>query len=228
MRVSVVVPTLNEADLIADLVAGLLREAEEVIVVDGGSTDATATLARTAGATVVVAAPSTRSVALNIGAGVATGDVLYFVHADTRPPAGFAREIRQLLGDGRSAGCFRLRFDSRHWLLRFSGWCTRFDVGLIRFGDQSLFVRRDLFESIGGFDERLAVMEDYEVVRRLRRRSGFVIVPRAITASARQYRRLGVYRLQLGVYPLVIGLYHMGVGQNRLVRIYDRLMLHRG
>jgi rSAM/selenodomain-associated transferase 2 len=224
MRISAVIPALNEGEAIAGSVVRLADEVEEVIVVDGGSADETVAQARAAGALVIVAEGSTRAVALNAGAAVATGEIVYFVHADTLPPRGFAADIRSAVARGAGAGCFRMRFDSHHWLLRLSGWCTRFDVGLIRFGDQSLFVRRELHQGIGGFDERLAVMEDHEIVRRLRRRAPFAIVPRPVTASARCYRQRGVYRLQLVVYPLVVALYHAGVGQPRLMRIYRRLL----
>jgi rSAM/selenodomain-associated transferase 2 len=224
MRISAVIPALNEGEAIAGAVARLSDEVGEVIVVDGGSTDETAARALAAGARVIVARGSTRAVALNAGADAATGEIIYFVHADTLPPRGCAADIRSAVARGAGAGCFRMRFDSRHWLLRLSGWCTRFDVNLIRFGDQSLFVRRELHQAIGGFDERLAVMEDQEIVRRLRRRAQFAIVPRPVTASARRYRERGVYRLQLVVYPLVVVLYHMGIAQPRLIRIYTRLL----
>jgi rSAM/selenodomain-associated transferase 2 len=224
MRISAVIPALNESQAIADLVAHLSDEVDEVIVVDGGSDDNTAASAHAAGARVIIADGSTRAIALNAGAAVAAGEIIYFVHADTVPPRGFAVDIRSAVMRGAGAGCFRLRFDSHHWLLCFSGWCTRFDVGLIRFGDQSLFVRRDLYQAIGGFDERLAVMEDNDIVRRLRRRARFAIVPRPVTASARRYRQLGVYRLQLAVYPVVVALYHARVRQRRLMRIYTRLL----
>jgi len=224
MRISAVIPALNEGEAIGGLVVHLSHEVDEVIVVDGGSTDETAGRAQTAGARVILADGSSRAVALNAGAAAATGEIVYFVHADTLPPRGFAADIRSAVARGAGAGCFRMRFDSHHWLLCLSSWCTRFDVGLIRFGDQSLFVHRELYQAIGGFDERLAVMEDYEIVRRLRRRARFAIVPRPVTTSARRYRERGVYRLQLVIYPLVVALYHAGVAPPRLMRIYTRLL----
>jgi rSAM/selenodomain-associated transferase 2 len=224
MRISAVIPALDEGEAIAASVVHLADEVDEVIVVDGGSADETAARARAAGARVIIADGSTRAVALNAGAAAAGGDIVYFVHADTLPPRGFAVDIRSAVARGAGAGCFRMRFDSRHWLLRLSGWCTRFDVGLVRFGDQTLFVSRELYQAIGGFDEQLAIMEDHEIVGRLRRRAPFAIVPRPVTTSARRYRERGVYRLQLVVYPLVVALYHAGLGQRRLIRIYGRLL----
>jgi rSAM/selenodomain-associated transferase 2 len=224
MRITVVIPALNEADMISGAVAAVRDETDELIVVDGGSCDATADIARAAGARVRVAPGANRATALNIGAALASGDVIYFVHADCRPPVGFADDIRSALDTGATAGCFRMRFDSTHWLLRLSGWLTRVDINLFRYGDQSLFVLRRAFRAAAGYDERLTIMEDQDMVRRLRRHAGFVIVRRPVTSSARQYRHGGVYRTQLFVYPLVVALYHLGTPQPILVRTHRRLL----
>ena len=224
MRIVAVVPALDEEAEIGACVASLRDDVAEVIVVDGGSRDGTVAVAAEAGARVMVAAGSTRAVALNTGAAVAAGDVVFFVHADCRPAAGFAADIAAAVEAGAGAGCFRMRFDSDHWLLRLSGWCTRADLGLIRFGDQTLFVRRSVLRDVCGFDERLMLMEDHDIARRLRRRTRFVILPGPVIASARTYRRLGVYRTQLMAYPLVVALYRFGVPQPPLTRVYRRLL----
>ncbi len=223
MRISAVIPALDEAREIAAAVSTLLRGATEVIVIDGGSIDDTADRARAAGALVKVAPGTSRAVAMNIGAALARGDVLYFVHADCRPPAGFADDIRAAIGAGAQSGCFRLRFDSQHWLLRLSAWCTRLDIDAVRFGDQSLFVLPGLLRAIGGFDEQLAVMEDQDLARRLRRRGRFVVIPRPVTASARYYRANGVYRTQLLIYPTMVALYHLRVPQAAIGLVHRRL-----
>ena len=224
MRISAVVPALDEEREIGACVAALRVGCDEVIVVDGGSCDRTAPAAAGAGAHVEIVPGSSRAAALNAGAALASGDVVFCVHADCRPPAGFADDIRSAMARGAGAGCFRIRFDSDHWLLCASGWCTRIPAGLIRFGDQTLFVRRSLLRAVGGFDERLLVMEDNDIVRRLRRRAPFAILPARVTASARRYRDHGVYRTQLLAYPAVIVLYHLGLPQRRLVRVYRRLL----
>jgi len=225
--ITVVIPTLNEADEIAEAVAAVRAGAEQVIVVDGGSTDGTTALAQAAGARVRVSPAANRATALNTGAALARGDIVYFVHADCRPPPGFAEDVRDAVEAGAGAGCFRMRFDSDHWLLRLSGWLTRIDVGLFRFGDQSMFARRDVLRGAGGFDEELSVMEDQDMVRRLRRCTRFVILPRSVTTSAREYHRGGVYRMQLFVYPLVVVLYYLGMPPHRLARTYRRLLGNR-
>jgi rSAM/selenodomain-associated transferase 2 len=224
VRISAVIPTLDEQGEVAGTVVALRREADEVIVVDGGSRDGTVEEARSAGAVVLCVPGANRAVALNAGAALAAGDVLYFVHADCRPPAGFAGDIRAAVADGASAGCFRLRYDWDHWLLRMSAWCTRVDLDLVRFGDQSLFVTRAALRSVCGFDERLSVMEDQDIVRRLRRRVGFAVLGRSVTTSARRYRANGLYRTQLVVYPLVVVLYRLGLPPTTVRRTYQRLL----
>ena len=227
VRISAIVPTLNEATRIGPLVEELLSELDEAVVVDGGSRDRTVGEARAAGARVHVAAGSSRATALNTGAAIARGDILYFIHADCRPPAGFAASIRDAVQGGADAGCFRLRFDSGHWLLRLSAWCTRLDMALVRFGDQSLFVTRRAMRLETGFDERYDVLEDQELVRRLRRRWRFVVLDRAVVASSRRYDHHGVYRTQLLVYPALVALYRLHLPPGVLRRASRRLLASR-
>lgn len=226
--VSIVIPAYNEAPGIGALLA-YLRQATanepdlEIIVVDGGSTDGTRALARRAGATVVGSPRKGRAAQLNYGANQASGDILYFLHADSYPPAGFVADLRRARRQGYGSGCYRLAFDHGHWFLRFSAWCTRLPLLLVRFGDQSLFVQRDVFARIGGFREDLLVMEDQEIVRRLQAQGPFQVLPRAVTTSARKYLDNGVFRLQ-AAFTLIAGLYWLGVPQPRLVWLYRQLI----
>ena len=228
LPLSIIIPTYNEATTLATLLAYLRQptageSAPEIIVVDGGSTDATRTLAQQAGATVLLAPRKGRAAQMNYGARHAQGTLLYFLHADSLPPPGFGHDLRQAVARGYGSGCFRLAFDSSHWLLRFSAWCTRLPLTAVRFGDQSLFVRRELFERIGGFSEELLVMEDQEIIRRLRAQAPFFVVPRAVLTSARKYRANGVVRLQ-GIFTGIALLYWLGVPQGHLIRIYRRFI----
>jgi len=226
--VSIVIPTYNEADGIGDLIRRLRAlagqdPALEIVVADGQSTDATAALAQAAGARVVPCPRKGRAAQLNFGAAAATGAILYFLHADSYPPPGFVAAVRQAVAAGYGSGCYRLAFDHQHWLLQGSAWFTRFDVNLFRFGDQSLFVRRDVFERAGGYSEKLLVMEDQEIITRLRRYSRFRVLPGVVTTSARKYLANGVIRLQ-SIFGLICVLYRLGVSQANLVRVYRRLI----
>ena len=225
LKLSIIIPTYNEAAVIRDLLRHLQRHASpgtEIIVADGGSTDATRDIAGAQGARVLLCGHKGRGPQMNAGAATGTGDVLYFLHADTFPPVGFETYIKEAIQQGAGSGCFRLRFDSSHWFLRLNAWFTRFDQDAIRFGDQSLFVRRDVFRKAGGFNEQLLLLEDQEVIGRLRRLAPFAVLPQQVTTSARKYREVGVYRLQAG-YFLIYGLYRCGVPQQRLARIYKWL-----
>lgn len=226
MKISIIIPTYNEADGIQKLLRYLQQHTSpntEILLADGGSTDATRQLAEHMGVRVLACASAGRGPQMNAGAAASTGDILYFLHADTYPPNDFIRLIEQAVAQGAGSGCFRLRFDVAHWFLRLNAWFTRFDVDAIRFGDQSLFVRRDVFLAAGGFDEQLLLLEDQEVIRRLRRDAPFTILPVPVVTSARKYEALGVYRLQAG-YFLIYGLYRLGVSQQKLVRVYKWLI----
>jgi len=227
IRISLIIPALNEADRIAAQVKQLRRRESggigEVIVVDGGSTDETVSEAGRAGARVLESDRKGRAAQMNFGADRARFPVLYFIHADTLPPDGYDRMITRAVEEGYRAGCFRLAFDWDHPLLNFYGWCTRFDLNAFRFGDQSLFVTKALFDSIGGYDSELIVMEDNVIVRRIKREEPFIIIPEEVVTSARKYRGNGTVKLQL-IFTLIYVLFFLGVPQKKLVRIYRKLV----
>ena len=154
--VSVIIPMRNEAGYIERCLASILAQdypadRREIIVVDGGSGDETVAEATKAGAKVILSPRRGRAAQMNTGAREARGNVLYFLHADSYPPEGFAAQILRHIGEGYTSGCYRLQFDHPHWFLRANSWFTRFDVDAVRFGDQSLFVTRDVFDKAGGF-----------------------------------------------------------------------------
>ncbi|TDN38461.1 glycosyltransferase [Hymenobacter sp. UV11] len=224
--ISLIIPTFNEAATIGPLLAYLRAEIDdstELVVVDGGSTDPTPRLAAEAGARVLASTRKGRAAQLNYGAAQASGDILYFLHADSHPPPGFERDIRRAVAAGAGSGCYRLAFDHGHWFLRLNAWMTRWPVLWFRFGDQSLFVRKKLFAQVGGYREDLLVMEDQEIVERLQRAAPFRLLPRAVVTSARKYLVNGVFRLQ-GIFALIVLLYRLGVPQARLLRVYRALV----
>ncbi|SDX57941.1 TIGR04283 family arsenosugar biosynthesis glycosyltransferase [Hymenobacter psychrophilus] len=226
--VSIIIPTFNEGSHIGRLLAHLRAicgpdAAVEIVVADGGSSDATATEAAAHGARVLACPRRGRAAQLNHGAAHARGQLLYFLHADSLPPATLLPDLRAAVAAGAAAGCYRLRFDEPHWFLAANAWFTRFNFNGIRYGDQSLFVQRAVFGQAGGYCEQLQLLEDQEIVGRLRRCGPFRVLPGYIITSARRYRRNGIYRLQ-GIFALVTGLYWLGVSQPRLVRVYKRLV----
>ncbi|SMO33627.1 TIGR04283 family arsenosugar biosynthesis glycosyltransferase [Fodinibius sediminis] len=227
MNISVIIPVYNEGEVIAETIESLRRAGDgqlsEIIVVDGGSSDHTAAKAREAGARVLEAPQKGRACQMNYGAREAGGELLYFLHADSQPPPHFTASIGSALDRGHQAGCFRLSFDDDHWLLKLYAWFTRFDIDAVRFGDQSLFITQKAFGQIGGFRQDHIVMEDQEIVRRIKQSFSFEVLDRSVTTSARKYRETGIVKLQL-VFSLIFVLYYMGLEQERLVFIYKRFI----
>lgn len=228
-RISIIIPTLDEEDQISELLQ-LLKKIEspegyieEIIVADGGSSDGTVTLSEKVGATVIHCSEKGRSKQMNRGAEEAAGEILYFLHADTFPPKAFDRSIVQAIKSGAGAGCFQLSFSNEHPLLRFYGWCTRFKSTLVRFGDQSLFVKADIFKQVGGFDEDLVVMEDQQIVGNLKKITSFKLLDRVVATSARTYEKNGVVRLQL-IFGMIVILYYSGAKQDTIVHLYNSLI----
>ena len=217
MRISVIVPTLNEAACIAACLRSVrIQEVEaEVLVVDGGSTDDTVAIASRRAR--VVQGVRGRGAQMNAGARASSGGVLLFLHADTLlHPEGLAAMLRALVDPRTAGGTFTLRFDAAHPLLRLYGWCTR--LPWFRYGDQGIFVRREVFERLGGYRE-MPLLEDVDLLRRMRRHGRLAIVARPVTTSARRFLRRGIVRQQL-VNGAILAAYALGISPVRLAGWY--------
>ncbi len=227
---SVIIPTYNEAANIGRLVADLRRYAPpgavEILVVDARSPDGTAAAARAAGATVLEAPQPGRAAQLNYGARQARGDVFYFVHADVGIHPDYVATVRAAVAQGHAAGCYRFRFDSPHPLLRINSYGTRFKGIMSRGGDQTLFVTRALFEQLGGFNEQFVIMEDFEIIQRIRRVASFHIVPLDVVVSARKYETNGWLRVQLANLT-AFAMYFLKQPPPRIARTYKLLLNYR-
>jgi rSAM/selenodomain-associated transferase 2 len=195
-RISVVIPARNEQDSIAATIDQFQQASvHEVIVADGDSHDRTREIASDCGAAVIRSAPG-RGRQQNLGAAAATGDILLFLHADTVLPPGFQRHVREVLArDGVSAGAFLLRIGAPRRALRLvermANW--RSNILQLPYGDQALFVKAETFRRVGGFPD-IPLMEDFELMRRLRQLGRIEIAPVAVTTSARRWDHLGVWR----------------------------------
>lgn len=223
MRLSIVVPVLDEARHLPALLAGLARGCPdvEVVVVDGGSGDGSVEIAARAPGVQLVSNNRGRARQMNAGAAAAAGEILLFLHADTRLPLGAAEAVLHALADPRVAyGRFDVRFDRpgagfkliarlMNLRSRLTGICT---------GDQAIFVRRAVFERLGGYPE-IALMEDIELTRRLKRVGPLAPLGLCVTTSARRWERHGVVRTIVLMWTLRF-LYLCGVGPDRLHRWY--------
>lgn len=217
MRISVVIPVLNEADGIMRTLKQLRQAGVwESIVVDGGSDDGTVSLARQH-ADVVMLGPRGRARQMNAGAQVAHGEVLLFLHADTDLPRGFPRLISNALQDSQAVGGrFDVRLDAEGWPFRMIETLMngRSRITKISTGDQAIFVRRAVFQKMGGYPE-LELMEDIEFSRRLKREGRIACLRDRVTTSARRWRRDGVARTIVKMWTLRL-CYFFGVSPARL------------
>lgn len=225
---SIIIPTINEEVNIGTLINEIYRRGDdeikkEIIIADAGSTDHTVQLAERSGARVIHSDRKGRGAQMNRGAGSANAEVIYFLHADTFPPDFYDRTILNSVKNGYRSGCFQLKFDNDHLLYRLYGWFTRFKATWLRFGDQSLYVEKRLFQKISGFREDLVLMEDQEIVSRLKKASDFKLEGDHVITSARRYQVNGVIRLQL-IFGLIVTLYYLGAKQDTLVHIYRTLI----
>jgi len=219
--ISVVVPTLNEAPVLGRTLEAVSREeGVEILVADGGSRDGTREIAAKAGAA-VLAVSGGRAAQMNAGAAASGGRILLFLHADTLPPSGYGALIRRALEDPATvAGAFRFRTDGSGAAIRAVERAANFRSVVLRwpYGDQGLFLEKRVFEEAGGFAP-LPVMEDFDLVRRLRRRGAIATLSEPILASARRWERSGVVRTTLRNQCMIAG-YLAGVAPERLYRFY--------
>lgn len=223
MRLSVIIPTLNEEARIGSTIQSLRRLSEELelIVADGGSTDLTVSQALGAGV-LVVEAERGRGQQLQAGAAQASGEVLWFVHADTVPPAGALSAIEAALADaGVAGGNFGLIFDgpsrAARQLTIIYPWLR---ILRLYYGDSGIFVRREVYQQIGGF-RRIALFEDLDLAARMRRAGRFVHLPCNLTTSSRRFEQRSFALMWVRWTTLQV-LYWCGVSPNRLARWYRR------
>ena len=226
--ITVIIPTYNEAAHIVSTIQKIRQYDEakkigEIIIADGGSTDSTMAAAESEGVKVVVSKEKGRSAQMNCGASFAAGNILYFLHADTIPPKSFSSDIAIAIRNGFDAGCFMLSFDYDHWFLKANCWFTRFDVDAIRFGDQSLFVRKSVFEKAGGFCENHIVLEDQQLIKRLKKIVRFTVIKKPVITSARKYLENGIYKTQ-GIFFIIYFMYRFGYSQQKLVATYKKMI----
>ncbi|NUO02465.1 MAG: TIGR04283 family arsenosugar biosynthesis glycosyltransferase [Saprospiraceae bacterium] len=229
MKVSIIIPTLNEAKnierVIERLQAGANGYVSELIVVDGGSKDETAVKASQAGAKVFHTSPG-RALQMNHGVEQSNGDLLYFVHGDTLPPLDYLKKILHAVAEGYPVGCFRFRFDSDRWLLKMNAYFTRFDQIWCRGGDQSLFITREAFQDLGGYRSDYRIMEDYDLIIRAKKKYQFRIIPDDVIVSARKYETNSYLRVQVANF-IVFNMFRLGYSQDKMASAYKRLLNYR-
>ncbi len=221
MRISIVIPVLNEEKSIAETVAALMPlKPHELIIVDGGSSDRTHEICNRLAVT-VFSSPRGRGLQMNHGARQATGDVLLFLHADTRLPGSSIDDIRGALRNPKCVGGrFDVQLDGVHWMLGVIGAMIsmRSRMSRVATGDQGIFVRRGIFAELGGYPD-IPLMEDVAFSRALKRRGAVACLHSRVITSARRWEKEGIWRTILKMWLLKL-LYLVGVSPVRLKRYY--------
>jgi rSAM/selenodomain-associated transferase 2 len=224
MKISIIIPTYNEAETITGLISYLKKNnGTEIIVSDGGSIDDTILLAKNAGANAVVSPNKGRASQMNYGASLATGDVFYFVHADTFPPASFIDDITNAVHDGFNLGRYQTKFNSTKFLLKLNAWFTKFDWFMCMGGDQTLFITKKLFEKAGGYKQEMLIMEEYEFCVRARKNERYKIFNNTTLVSARKYEGRSWLKVQRANY-IAIKMYKNGASQKQIAHRYKQLL----
>ncbi|BCL37953.1 TIGR04283 family arsenosugar biosynthesis glycosyltransferase [Nostoc sp. MS1] len=222
-KISIIIPTINEAGNIKQTIATTQPSANiEVIVVDGGSQDDTVAIAMSLGVKVISSSPG-RAMQMNAGAALASGDMLLFLHADTLLPVGFDEMIIAALQQpGVVAGAFALRINADLASLRLVEkgvyWRSRFLQ--MPYGDQAIFMTKAVFQQVGGFPE-LPIMEDFEIIRRLKRLGRITILSVPVVTSARRWLQKGVFKTTL-INQIVIIAYLLGIKPAQLRTWYSQ------
>jgi rSAM/selenodomain-associated transferase 2 len=222
-KISIIIPAINEAGNIKQTIATTQRSTNiEVIVVDGGSQDDTVAIAGSLGVKVISSSPG-RAVQMNTGAALASGDILLFLHADTLLPVGFDEMIRAALQQpGVIAGAFALRINADLASLRLveKGVYWRSRLLQMPYGDQAIFMTKAVFQQVGGFPE-LPIMEDFELIRRLKRLGKITILRVPVITSARRWLQKGVFKTTL-INQIVIIAYLLKIKPARLRTWYSQ------
>ncbi|MDR6299777.1 TIGR04283 family arsenosugar biosynthesis glycosyltransferase [Mesonia maritima] len=220
MTISIIIPIINEEENLKILLPHLVEsKAKEIIIVDGGSKDESKKIAKSFGALVFDSAKS-RAKQMNLGAKKASGDILYFVHADSIPPKNFddaiLKEIKNV-----PFGCFRSLFNTNNKFLLLNSYFSRYKGMMFRGGGQTLWITKNFFEKLNGYDESLKLMEEYDFIKRASKIADYKVIQEDVLVSTRTYDKNGNFKTQL-VYALIMFGFFRGIEKEKLLKFGKR------
>ena len=226
-EISIIVPVFNEINFINDFILHLkstCQSPQEIIIVDGGSTDGTWKWLESLTDIRVLQTKTGRANQMNFGAKIAKTSLLYFVHVDSKLPQNFDVVILSSYKKKKVAGCFRLKFDKSNWLLKLAAAGSKWNHLLCRGGDQSLFISKNKFDMLNGFDPRYKVCEDIEFIKKLYKNKCFIVLPQTLTTSSRRFYENGIIYL-LFHFGVLHFLHYLGVKPMFLNKYYSRYVI---
>jgi rSAM/selenodomain-associated transferase 2 len=221
MTISVIIPSLNEGEFLYKTLEHLISLPGdfEIIVVDGGSKDQTLAVAQKFNRVKLITSEKGRGIQMNQGAEIAKGEILLFLHADTFLPKNAYSSILAYMQHKKNVGgSFYLKLDKNHLLLNFYSWCSKISLELFTFGDHGIFIRKTVFEQIGGYKE-IPFMEDVEIQKRLRKAGRFKKLGCAVTSSSRRFKKNGTVK-QFFLDLLLLILFKAGISPGMLKKFY--------
>lgn len=232
MKISVIIPTFNEAENIGYLIESLKihgkNHLHEIIIAESpNSTDNTIEIAQKLGAIAQKSPQKGRAFQMNFGATIATGDILYFVHADIKINPDYAFDIMKAIKTGHDFGCYRYQFDTDDWLLKVNAFCTRLPFIWCRGGDQTLFISKEDFLKVGKFREDYQIMEDYEFIIRAKKMLKFKIIPKNVIVSARKYKTNSYLRIQKANFKVMRMFLSGKASQQEMAETYRQMLDYR-
>lgn len=231
INLSIIIPSSDSPATVQKFLPGILaaiddRDNTEVILVDAWDRESKRNYVESLGVNYEVAGKARRSIQSNFGAKSAKGNLLFFLHIDSKPPQGFDAIISAAAKDGFESGSFKLKFDSRSVFLAAFAWFTRFKWSVARGGDQGLFMTREAYDETGGYKNAWQIMEDVDLARKLLKRGEFAILRPALITSARKYERVGIVKLQF-LFSVITVLYWMGISNKTIYRFYLKYVEER-
>jgi rSAM/selenodomain-associated transferase 2 len=229
--ISVIIPVVDEDGFIGKTVKQftnhLHHDKLEVIVVDGGSKDDTVLLAESEGAFVLKCEKRSRAAQMNLGASKAKHSILYFVHADVQVPESFYDDILASIKNGFQSGCYRSGYDRYPGLMRLNSFMTRFNIISFRGGDQTLFITKEAFQKLNGFDEYYSIMEDYNLIERIwKTKVSFELIQKDVIISSRKYENNSWLRVQIA-NGVAMYMFKRGESPEEIKRAYKKLLNYK-
>ncbi len=227
VKISIVIPTYNEAENIVSLITYLNNNSNnliaEIIVSDGNSNDETVDLSKAAGAITFTSPEKGRAAQMNYGASKSTGDILYFVHADTFPPESFTTDIIEAVKNNFDCGRYQTKFNSKKWVFKFNAFFTRFDWFICYGGDQTFFITKKLFTELSGYNAAMQIMEEYDLTARAKQKSRYKIFNKTALVSTRKYEGRRWWQVQMANRKAV-QLFKKGASQIEIANTYREML----